>query len=93
MSPTLIRIIILIIITFDISSKSDIRVYRNGRIRLSVSFTYTQGNSGAIVYNSNIYSSGSDITLSGTSAAFTVTHTSGTKNGNVQITRVKVVYE
>ena len=65
----------------------------NGATLKSVSFTYAQGNNGAIVYNSTNYSSGSDITLSGTSAAFTVTHTSGTKKGNVQITQIKVVYE
>ena len=63
-----------------------------GKKLQSVTFTYDKGNNGAIVYNETNYSSGTTISLSGTSATFTVTHTSGSSKGNVQIKSVTVVY-
>lgn len=64
-----------------------------GKTLKSVTFTYASGNNGVIVYNTTNYATGSSISLSGTSAHFSVSHSTGTKNGNVQITAITVVYD
>ena len=60
----------------------------------SVTFTYANGNSGVIIYDDDNYTTGSACTaVEGlTSATFYVGHSSGTKNGNVQITNISVTY-
>lgn len=59
----------------------------------SVTFTYTSGNSGVIKYGDSNVSSGSLCDVSGeTSVTFSVDHSSGTKKGNVQITKIEVNY-
>ena len=58
----------------------------------SITFTYANGNSGVIKYDSANKTSGIAISVSGSSASFTVGHSSGTKNGNVQITAISVTY-
>ena len=59
----------------------------------SVTFTYASGNNGVIKYNStDETSSGTAISVSGSSVSFTVGHSSGTKTGNVQITAISVTY-
>ena len=58
----------------------------------SVTFTYSRSNNGAITYSGNSYNSNAVISVSGSSATFGVTHTSGDKNGNVQITAISVTY-
>lgn len=63
-----------------------------GKTLQSVTFTYTSGKNGIIVYSETQYSSGTSIPLSGTTATFSVTHSSGSDKGNVQITSIKVVY-
>ena len=72
----------------------------NGTLTLSISegtlvsaaFTFSVSNNGAITYNGSRYASGKKINLSGTRAEFGVTHTSGNKTGNIQITNIEVVY-
>ena len=59
----------------------------------SVVFTYDKNNNGVIVFGDSQYTSGTEITLSGSSASFTVTHSDGTKNGNVQIKEIVVGYK
>ena len=58
----------------------------------SITFTYANGNNGVIKYNSANKTSGTAISVSGSSVSFTVGHSSGTKNGNVQITAISVTY-
>ena len=58
----------------------------------SVTFTYANGNNGVINDGSTTVSSGSAYTISGSSKSFTVGHSTGTKNGNVQITAISVSY-
>ena len=58
----------------------------------SVTFTYASGNNGIIKDGSTTVSSGSAYTISGSSKSFTVGHSTGTKNGNVQITAISVSY-
>lgn len=66
----------------------------NDCILTSVIFTYSNKNSGTVTYNSKNYSSNSIIDLGGvTSSTFGVSSTkSGTKNGNIQITKIVVKY-
>ena len=58
----------------------------------SASFTYTANNKGVLKYNSTNYTSGTSVSLSGTSASFTIGHTSGSSNGNIKITAIEVTY-
>ena len=58
----------------------------------SITFTYANGNNGVIKYNNTEKTSGTAISVSGSSVSFTVGHSSGTKNGNVQITAISVTY-
>ena len=59
----------------------------------SATFVYSNGNAGVLKYSSTNYNSGAAIALSGlTSAVIQVGHSSGTKNGNVQITSITVTY-
>ena len=64
-----------------------------GKTLQSVTFTYAYGNNGRVVYNDTQYTSGTSISLSGTTANFSVGHSSGTKNGNIQITSITVIYK
>lgn len=60
----------------------------------SVTFTYTNGNNGVIKYSdSNVTTGSACSAVNGlTSATFSLGHSSGTKNGNVQITAISVTY-
>ena len=59
----------------------------------SVTFTYTSNNNGVLVFNGNNITSGTACTISGTSAEFTVSHSSGSKAGQARITQISVTYE
>lgn len=60
----------------------------------SVTFNYSNGNSGVLKYDGVNKTSGTAVSLGGaTSAEFTVGHSSGSKNGNVQITSFSVTYQ
>ena len=64
-----------------------------GAALTSAVFNFSVGNGGCLKYNTTNYSSGQSITLTGlTTATFTVAHSSGSKNGNVQITSIQVAY-
>ena len=60
----------------------------------SITFTYASGNTGVLKYNSsNVTTETACTAVNGqTSATFSVGHSSGTKNGNVQITKISVTY-
>ena len=58
----------------------------------SATFTYANGNSGVLKYGGTNKTSGTAISLSGTSASFSVGHSSGSKKGNIQITDISVSY-
>ena len=65
-----------------------------GATLTSATFTFSYANKGCLVYDDTNYNSGGEIDLSGlTSAVIGVGHTSGTKNGNVQITAIVISYE
>ena len=59
----------------------------------SVTFTYANGNSGVLKYGGDNKTSGTAVDINSNTATFTVGHSSGTKNGNVQITAISVSYE
>ena len=58
----------------------------------SITLTYTKANNGSAVYNESNLGSGTAQSVSGTSAQFTVTHTSGTKMGQIGISSISVTY-
>ncbi len=59
----------------------------------SVTFTYTQGNNGVIKDGTTTIESGTEYDVKGnTSVTFSVSRSSGSKNGNVQITAITVDY-
>ena len=86
------------------TSNSSWRLYEanNGALTLtgatgvtlsSVKFTYANGNNGRLYKGSTKYASGTTITISGSSYSFDgVTHNSGTKSGNIQITQIEIHY-
>ena len=59
----------------------------------SVTFTYANGNNGVLKYGDVNKTSGTAVDVNSNTATFTVGHSSGTKNGNVQITEIAVSYE
>ncbi len=59
----------------------------------TITFTYANGNSGVIKFGGVNKTSGTVIDVYSNSAEFTVGHSSGTKNGNVQITEIEVEYQ
>lgn len=59
----------------------------------SITFTYASGNSGILKYGGTNKASGTTVEINNSTATFTVGHSSGTKNGNVQITEIAVSYE
>lgn len=60
---------------------------------ISVKFTYNQSNGGTLVFNGNNVASGEEVEVSGLSAAFTVTSTTGATNAQVKIKAVSVTYK
>ena len=66
----------------------------SGYVLKSITFTYASGNNGVLNYNSSNANSGTecDDVDGETSATFSVAHSSGTRNGNVQITNISVTY-
>lgn len=72
--------------TLTISAKSSCTL-------VSASITYTVSNSGILTYNSSAVSSGTSVSLSGSSAVFSVSDTStNSDNGQVKITAITVTY-
>lgn len=59
----------------------------------SATFAYANGNNGCLTYGDSNYTTGSEIDLSTlTTATIGVGHSSGSKNGNVQITSINISY-
>ena len=74
------------------ANDGSITISTNSGTLQSITFTYSKGNNGVLKYNNNGINSGTACSVSGTSATFTVSHSSGTKNGNVQITSITITY-
>ena len=61
---------------------------------VSVKFTYGQSNGGSLVDASgSTVASGSEVSLSGSTAKFSVTSTTGATNGQVKMTAVTIIYK
>ena len=59
----------------------------------SITFVYTNGNNGVLTYGGENKTSGTSVSINSNSATFSVSHSSGTKSGNVQITSITVAYQ
>ncbi|MBR5703098.1 MAG: hypothetical protein IKX45_02480 [Bacteroidales bacterium] len=60
---------------------------------VSVKFNYGVSNGGTLVYNSSNVASDQVVSLSGSSASFTMTSTTGATNGQVKVKSVEIVYK
>lgn len=60
---------------------------------VSVKFNYGTSNGGTLVYNSSNVASDQVVSLSGSSASFTMTSTTGATNGQVKVKSVEIVYK
>ncbi|MBO5632740.1 MAG: dockerin type I repeat-containing protein [Aeriscardovia sp.] len=58
----------------------------------SVKFTFTVSNTGTLNYNSSALTSGTAVSVSGSSAEFTVGNSGNATNGQVRITAIEVAY-
>lgn len=65
---------------------------KTGYTLKSVSITFTTSNNGTLIYVGKAITSASVVTLSGTSATFSVGNSGSNKNGQIRITKIKVVY-
>lgn len=59
----------------------------------SITFVYASGNNGVLKYGGENKTSGTSVSINSNSATFSVSHSSGTKNGNVQVTSITVIYQ
>lgn len=80
------------------------RVYQNespsitftaasGFVLKSVVIEYVSNKTGVLVFGGNNVESGQEVSLSGSTAVFTVGNTGSATNGQVRITKIKVTYE
>ena len=58
----------------------------------SVKFTFTNSNTGTLLYNSTALTSGTAVEVTGTSATFSVGNSGSATNGQVRFTAIEVVY-
>ena len=58
----------------------------------SVKFTFTNSNTGTLLYNSTALTSGTAVEVTGTSATFSVGNSGSATNGQIRITKIEVVY-
>ena len=58
----------------------------------SITFTFTNSNTGTFLYGSTILTSGTAVEVSGTSATFTVGNSGTATNGQIRISKIEVVY-
>lgn len=65
----------------------------SGKSLETVKFTFTAGNNGKLSYGSTQLTSDNAVTVSGTSASFTVGNTNNKTNGQIKITAVEVTYK
>lgn len=75
-------------------NKGAVTITTTSGVLKAITFTYANENNGVLRYGGSDYVSGAKcINVNGqTSATFTVGHSSGDKNGNVQIISITVVY-
>lgn len=69
-----------------------VTIATNGTLK-SVTFTFSVGNTGTLNYNSSAITSGQAVSVSGTSAEFTVGNSGTATNGQVKITAISVNYD
>lgn len=72
--------------TMTVSSKA-------GYVIESIIVTFTNKNSGTLLYNGNVVTSGKAVSVSGSSVKFTLGNTSTNKNGQIKITAISVTYK
>lgn len=83
---------------------TDWRIYQNespaltftaasGYVLKSVVVTYNAKNGGVLCFGSSKVTSGQEVSLSGSTAVFTVGNTGSATNGQVKITKIKATYE
>ena len=86
------------------SSNSSWRIYQNespsivvtaaeGCTIKSVNIVYSYSNNGTLTFDEDNISSNTDVTINANSATFGVGNTGSAANGNIQITRIDVVYD
>lgn len=72
--------------TMTVSSKA-------GYVIESIIVTFTNKNSGTLLYNGNVVTSGKAVAVSGSSIKFTLGNTSTATNGQIKITSISVTYK
>lgn len=72
--------------TMTVSSKA-------GYVIESIIVTFTNKNSGTLLYNSNAVTSGEAVSVSGSSVKFTLGNSSTVTNGQIKVTEVSVTYK
>mgnify|MGYP005748607379 CR=1 FL=1 len=72
--------------TMTVSSKA-------GYVIESITVTFNISNSGTLLYNNNVVTSGEAVAVSGSSVKFTLGNSSTAKNGQIKVTAVSVTYK
>lgn len=77
--------------------KNDVPVFTisaaNGKTIKTINITFSVSNNGTFIYDGSPITTGTNISINDSSASFTVGVSSGTKNGQVRITSIQVIYE
>lgn len=72
--------------TMTVSSKT-------GYVIESITVTFNSSNTGTLLYNNNVVTSGKAVAVSGSSIKFTLGNSSTAKNGQIKVTAVSVTYK
>lgn len=72
--------------TMTVSSKT-------GYVIESITVTFSISNTGTLLYNNNVVTSGEAVAVSGSSIKFTLGNSSTAKNGQIKVTAVSVTYK
>lgn len=72
--------------TMTVSSKT-------GYVIESITVTFNRSNTGTLLYNNNVVTSGKAVAVSGSSIKFTLGNSSTAKNGQIKVTAVSVTYK
>ncbi len=72
--------------TMTVSSKT-------GYVIESITVTFNNSNTGTLLYNNNVVTSGEAVAVSGSSIKFTLGNSSTAKNGQIKVTAVSVTYK
>ena len=64
-----------------------------GYVIESITITFTNSNSGTLLYNNNVVTSGKAVEVSGSSVKFTLGNSGTAKNGQIKVTAISVTYK